>query len=222
MNFPKITIPTFNKKKKEEEQKKDLVQTIEKAFSEFEKSNYERLVLSIEPISEEDSKFYKKEMKGDWNTAEEHKTNYYPVEMLDKNELAHIKKGKEYQTVSFVKKEIYGVVNRREAGIEINTRIKSNLLLPKLTSDSNLNYSNSTSTFGKEYIKEFVDQILNNEIDFKETLKNYESSVKNYNDVTMNLLEKNGVYDSLEKLNERNEASHEAVLKDVRKKINYK
>lgn len=158
-----------------------------------------------------------KNATGRWSSFNE--SDYYPFEILSPREQEMIKKGKHYVVAALVNNDVGGIVKYPKEGVEVYQRTHVAPLLPRLKPESNLNYITQGGVHTKEMIRAYAREV-SDEWTAGMIEKRIEDGIKEYNAKTMELMEKAGVYKTLDEMNQREHSPFEKILYDMRKNIN--
>ncbi|MGV8171156.1 MAG: hypothetical protein ACP5OA_00510 [Candidatus Woesearchaeota archaeon] len=192
-----------NKKSREE-----LTNAVRECLSEIKDKGYNRITFNISELSE-------KEAKENRPTGWMNTTPYYPNEIISPDEIDIMNKEGSYQVASFVNNETPGVRKYDGNCLEIINRIRIYPLLLKMDPTSKIYYSNSADAL-LNLNDETIDMLAETGMTADDLRKGFRKGVEEYRKATENMFEKEGVYDSLKRLEERKTES-DAVMHGLKK-----
>jgi len=138
------------------------------------------------------------EFKGGWQDI--NASQYFPFEILEKEEQELIKNKKHYTRIDIVQGELPGIRTYKNPGIEQIQRRRVHPLLPKLIDESPLYYETDMSGVSYETM---ANTWANSNIKIEDIDQAFKEGMQNYRNVTERLYEQTGVYKSLNDLEEK-------------------
>ncbi len=193
------------KKTSQANKSNSLYNTLTKGLTQMEKEGVDRVILALYE-SEPDQ-----DVNGKWLTSGKD-TCYYPFEMLGGAEQSMILDKKHYTAVALVNENVGNIVRYKNKGIEKYQRTRLNLLMPKLKPESEWNYSNNGGVYTGENLKKFAEWATESGW-IPEAIKQViDEGIQEYHEITKKLMEKAGVYDSLQKMEKRKFSKIEGIM----------
>ena len=174
----------------------------------MERQGVDRVILSLYESQPDQEAF------GKWSQS----TPYYPFEMLNETEQEIIKSKKSYEVVALVRENVGRIVQYPEPGVEKYNRTHVHPMLPKLKTGSGLDYVTKGGIYIGEELKKFVqngDESGWTPGIIREVIQN---GIQEYHNITKRLMEKAGVYKTLEKMESRKYSPFEQIMLDIRKR----
>ena len=150
---------------------------------------------------------------GRWLTAGKD-TNFYPFEMLDETEQGMIKNGKHYTVVALVRDNVGDVVRYGDKGVEVYNRTHIVPFLPRLKPESELNYVTEGGVHRGDNLKQFAESVAGNGWNPQAIEQRVSAGIQEYHGITRKLMEKAGVYDALQKMEQRQLTPFEQVMRN--------
>lgn len=183
----------------------------------MEKEGINRIYVCLEEMKPDERAF------GNWIDSD--KLRYYPYEILDPREKEAVLKENHYSAGFLVGPEIPGVIKHPGYGFEVIERTHFHPMLHQLKDNgetkNKMEYYRNDCFYDKEQIKLIAEQMANAKATAKEIEGMIEDGIKNYHQVTKELMEKAGVFKSLESLEKRIELNPtEEILSKTREQIN--
>jgi len=146
-------------------------------------------------------------------------TNYYPFEMLDEQEQEMILGGKHYTVVSLVLDNIDEVIKYPNNDVEQYDRTHIVPFLPVIKEESNLNYVTKGGVYTGENLRQFAEDFEKSGWTEDLVKKRIEAGIQKYNSITKRLIKNSGVYEALERMEERQVSQLEEMLAEIRENI---
>ncbi|MBS3151122.1 hypothetical protein J4443_01955 [Candidatus Woesearchaeota archaeon] len=165
-------------------------------LDEIDKQGVDRVVLTI--YESEPSQ----NATGRWLTAEKD-ANYYPFEMLDETEQEMIKDGKTYTVVALVRDNVGEVIRYAGSGVEVYNRTHIVPFLPRLKQESELNYVTEGGIHTGENLEQFTESVADNGWSPEAIEQRVKVGIQEYHKITRELMKQAGVYDALERMEQR-------------------
>jgi len=209
----KMALALFNRKQEVKEKPRtsnniNIYRALMTGLSEMERQGVDRVVLTL--YASEPSQ----NATGRWLTAGKD-TNYYPFDMLDETEQEMIKEGKHYTIVALVRDNVGNVVRYADnGGIEVYTRTHIVPFLPELKPESELNYATKGGAHTGENLKQFAESVARNGWNPEAIEQRVNAGIQEYHTITRNLMKWAGVYDSLERMEQRQFTPFERVMRN--------
>ena len=152
---------------------------------------------------------------GRWLTAG-NDTNYYPFEMLDETEQGMIKNGKHYTVVALVRDNVGDVMRYADkgGGVEVYNRTHIVPFLSRLKPESELNYVTEGGVHRGDNLKQFAESVAGNGWNPQAIEQRVSAGIQEYHGITRKLMEKAGVYDALQKMEQRQLTPFEQVMRN--------
>ena len=166
------------------------------SLDEMDRQGVDRVVLTL--YESEPSQ----DTTGRWLTAGKD-TNYYLFEMLDETEQGMIKEGKHYTVVALVRDNVGDVVKYEDRGVEVYYRTHIVPFLPRLKPESELNYVTDGGVHTGEGLRQFAESAAEDGWNPEAIEQRVRLGIQEYHDITRKLMEQAGVYDALERMEQR-------------------
>lgn len=179
---------------------------LESGLDEMERQGVDRVVLSVYEGEPDPNAF------GAWNSGEDF--NYYPFEMLNETEQRMMLDKKHYGVISLVRDNVGVVVAYLGRGIERYDRTRVHPMLPAMKPESNINYFTQGCVYTGNRLKEFAEESAIAGWTPEMIEKRVGIGIQEYHDITQKLMEKAGVYVSLERLNKRGCSAFDEVMRN--------
>lgn len=154
---------------------------------------------------------------GRWLTTKD--TNYYPFEMLEEVEQDMIRAGKTYTIVALVRADVGNVLTYEDDGVEEFHRTHIVPWLPRMKSESQLNYITEGGIYMGDNLRQFAESAASDGWTSEAIEQAIRRGIHEYHVVTRRLIGQAGVYNSLERMEKRNFTPLEQIMDDLRKNI---
>ena len=150
---------------------------------------------------------------GRWLTAGKD-TNYYLFEMLDETEQGMIKNGKHYTVVALVRDNVGDVMRYADkgGGVEVYNRTHIVPFLSRLKPESELNYVTKGGAHTGDNLKQFAESVAGNGWNPEAIEQRVNVGIQEYKATTRKLMKQAGVYDALQRMEQRQLTPFEQVM----------
>lgn len=180
-------------------------------LAEMERRGVDRVVLTVYETEPSPN------ASGRW--LSENDFAYHPADTLGEVEQGMIAGQKHYQVVALVRDNVGNAVRYPDKGVEVYRRTRIAPFLPDLKPESELYYVTKGGIHTGEGLKLFAQSGAESGWNSSDVKKAVEAGIQEYNGITMRLMEKGGVYRTLEQMGERQYTPSEQMMADMRKDI---
>ncbi|MEK6926273.1 MAG: hypothetical protein AABW50_03270 [Nanoarchaeota archaeon] len=145
--------------------------------------------------------------------------NYYPFGILNDEERNMILGKKSYYSIALVKKNVAGLVNYSEQGVETYRRTHIVPMLPEIKPESNLNYVSNEGVISGDNLRNYAETLSENQITSQNLRERINNGIQEYKNITSELMEKEGVNERIKEMNERKYTPFEEIMTEMRENI---
>ena len=162
-------------------------------LDEMKKHNVDRITLTIQETEP-------RETSAMWVTSPHER--YYPLEILTDEEQEMIKAGKHYESAALVLENVGGMVTYPNNGLE---RVQRTSRVPVLCpmEEKDYIYDTEGGIITKESLKSFADLAQSRGCTPEMINQRVQEGIQEYHDKTSELMEQAGVYETLERMEQR-------------------